>query len=59
MHILELGDVSIEDLQTSTFTVQSAASPDDLVHLYGAVLDSNGDTVCISDFVEVKKTVSV
>lgn len=55
VHILESGNVTVETLKTS-FTVQSAASPDDIVNLYGAVLDSNGDMVCIGDFVEVKKT---
>ena len=55
MHILESGDVTIEDLQ-KLFTVQSPTFPDDLVHLHGAVLDSNGDMVYIGNFVEVKKT---
>ena len=55
MHILESGDVTIEDLQKS-FTIQSPTFPDDLVHLHGAVLDSNRDMVYIGDFVEVKKT---
>jgi len=54
VHILESGDVTIEDLQKS-FTIQSPTFPDNLVHLHGAVLDSNGDMVYIGDFVEIKK----
>ena len=53
MHILESGNITVETMLTS-FTLRSVASPDDLVYLYGAVVDSNGDMVHVGDFVEVQ-----
>ena len=53
VHILESGNITVETMLIS-FTLQSAASPDDLMYLYGAVVDSNGDMVYVGDFVEVQ-----
>ena len=53
VHILESGNITVETMLTS-FTLRSAASPDDLVYLNGAVVDSNGDMVHVDDFVEVQ-----
>jgi len=53
VHILESGNITIETIQTS-FTLRSAVSPDDLVYLYGAVVDSSGDMVHVGDFVEMQ-----
>jgi len=53
VHILESGNITVETMQTS-FTLRSAVSLDDLVYLYGAVVDSSGDMVHVGDFVEMQ-----
>ena len=48
-----IGEVTIGTLDSS-FTLQSTIPPDELIHLYGAVMDSHSDMVHTGDFVEVQ-----